>query len=81
MLLPLVRNTYTSSTDRQQILTCFAAWTLLAIPLFCMPTTVPTPAANINYAPAVFVVAALMSAVWYWVWGHRNYAGPPVNDN
>ncbi|PHH84601.1 hypothetical protein CDD83_1675 [Cordyceps sp. RAO-2017] len=53
-------------------------WTLLAMPLFCMPSTVPITATTANYAPAVFVAAMGISGLWYWVWGHKNYAGPPV---
>ncbi|RDA84476.1 hypothetical protein CP532_0060 [Ophiocordyceps camponoti-leonardi (nom. inval.)] len=53
-------------------------WTLLAMPLFCMPLNVPVSATTANYAPAVFVVATAVSALWYWAWGHKNYAGPPV---
>ncbi|KJZ76398.1 hypothetical protein HIM_04127 [Hirsutella minnesotensis 3608] len=55
------------------------AWSLLALPLFCMPSTLPVSADNINYAPAVFVAATAISAFWYWAWGHKNYAGPPVH--
>ncbi|PHH77555.1 hypothetical protein CDD80_487 [Ophiocordyceps camponoti-rufipedis] len=53
-------------------------WSLLALPLFCMPLNVPVTATTANYAAAVFVVATTVSTVWYWVWGHKNYAGPPV---
>jgi len=55
-----------------------AAWSLLALPLFCMPSALPVTATTVNYAPAVFVAATGISALWYWVWGHKNYAGPPV---
>lgn len=58
-----------------------AAWTLLAIPLFCMPSLVPTPPESVNYASAVFALACIASGAWYWIWGHRNYAGPPVHDH
>ncbi|KAM4057355.1 amino acid permease [Hirsutella rhossiliensis] len=54
------------------------AWSLLALPLFCMPSTIPVTAATVNYAPAVFVAAMAISGIWYWAWGHKNYAGPPV---
>lgn len=43
-----------------------------------MPSTIPVTAATVNYAPAVFVAATAVSAIWYWAWGHKNYAGPPV---
>ncbi|KAK7697091.1 hypothetical protein SLS64_013884 [Diaporthe eres] len=54
------------------------AWSLLAIPLFCMPTTVPVMAATMNYASVVFVAFTMVSTLWYFVWGHANYAGPPT---
>ncbi|KAI9902346.1 hypothetical protein N3K66_001698 [Trichothecium roseum] len=56
------------------------AWSLLALPLFCMPTVLPVDATTVNYAPVVFVAATLVSGVWYWVWGYENYAGPPTHD-
>ena len=60
--------------------TCSIAWSLLALPLFCMPTVLPVDATTVNYAPVVFVAATLVSGVWYWVWGYENYAGPPTHD-
>ncbi|GAO18934.1 hypothetical protein UVI_02058820 [Ustilaginoidea virens] len=57
------------------------AWSALALPLFCMPSAVPVQASTVNYAPAVFVAATAVSAIWYWVWGHKNYAGPPVHGD
>ncbi|OAQ61247.1 amino acid permease [Pochonia chlamydosporia 170] len=55
------------------------AWSCLALPLFCMPTFVPVTPTTVNYAPVVFVAATGISGIWYWVWGHKNYAGPPVH--
>jgi amino acid permease (GABA permease) len=57
------------------------AWSLLAMPLFCMPSFVPVTVTSVNYAPVVFVAAALVSGIWYWVWGHKNYAGPPTHED
>lgn len=57
------------------------AWSILAMPLFCMPSYIPVTAATVNYAPVVFVGATLISAAWYVVWGHKNYDGPPTNDS
>ncbi|KAI0020316.1 amino acid/polyamine transporter I [Xylariomycetidae sp. FL0641] len=55
------------------------AWTLLAIPLFSMPTSVPVvdPTA-MNYASVVFVGFVVLSAGWYVAWGRKNYTGPPT---
>ncbi|KAG5916564.1 hypothetical protein E4U42_007598 [Claviceps africana] len=55
------------------------AWSALALPLFCMPSVVPVTPVTVNYAPVVFVFATVVSGIWYWVWGHKNYAGPPVH--
>ena len=51
------------------------------MPLFCMPSYIPVTVTTVNYAPVVFVAAALISGVWYWVWGHKNYAGPPTHED
>jgi amino acid transporter len=59
----------------------FLAWSLLVVPLFCMPSAIPVTAETVNYAPVVFVFATGVSAIWYWVWGHKNYAGPPTHDD
>ncbi|KAK0638315.1 Choline transport protein [Lasiodiplodia hormozganensis] len=55
-------------------------WSLLAIPLFCMPTTIPVAAETMNYASVVFFAFVMLSLGWYVVWGHRNYQGPPTVD-
>lgn len=55
------------------------AWSALALPLFCMPSSIPVSPTTVNYAPVVFVFAIGVSAIWYAAWGHRNYAGPPVH--
>jgi amino acid transporter len=57
------------------------AWSLLAMPLFCMPSAIPVTAETVNYAPVVFVFACMVSGIWYWVWGHKNYAGPPTHED
>ncbi len=51
------------------------------MPLFCMPSSIPVTAATVNYAPVVFVGATVISAAWYIVWGHKNYAGPPPHED
>ncbi|KAJ3464726.1 hypothetical protein FSOLCH5_008784 [Fusarium solani] len=53
------------------------AWSLLALPLFCMPSVLPVDQTTVNYAPVVFVAATAISGIWYWVWGYENYVGPP----
>ncbi|ROV90090.1 hypothetical protein VMCG_09759 [Cytospora schulzeri] len=54
------------------------AWSLLAIPLFCMPTTIPVDPNTMNYASVVFFAFTMISMVWYAVWGYKHYAGPPT---
>ncbi|KAF2008615.1 polyamine transporter TPO5 [Aaosphaeria arxii CBS 175.79] len=54
------------------------AWSCLAMPLFCMPVSIPVTATTVNYAPVVFVAATLVSAFWYVVKGYRDYQGPPT---
>ncbi|KAI1770042.1 amino acid transporter [Hypoxylon cercidicola] len=54
-------------------------WSLLAIPLFCMPTTVPVvDPTTMNYASVVFVGFTGIAAVWYFAWGRKHYTGPPM---
>ncbi|KAL2841036.1 amino acid/polyamine transporter I [Aspergillus pseudoustus] len=55
------------------------AWTVLAIPLFSMPTYMEVTTETMNYASVVFVGFVAISALWYWVWGHKNYVGPPTD--
>ena len=69
-----------SACEQQSLLTELPAWSLLAMPLFCMPSSIPVTANTVNYAPVVFVGATFISAVWYMVWGHKNYAGPPTHE-
>ncbi|KAJ6079703.1 hypothetical protein N7467_009456 [Penicillium canescens] len=57
------------------------AWSILVIPLFCMPTSIPVAAETVNYAPVVFVAFILIASAWYWVWGYEKYAGPPSLDS
>ncbi|KAI1442993.1 amino acid transporter [Annulohypoxylon stygium] len=53
-------------------------WSLLAIPLFSMPSTVPVvDPTTMNYASVVFVGFTAISAGWYVAWGRKNYVGPP----
>lgn len=57
------------------------AWSCLAVPLFCMPTAIPVTPLTVNYAPVVFVAFLIIASVWYIVWGHKNYQGPPTNED
>ncbi|KAH7033523.1 amino acid/polyamine transporter I [Microdochium trichocladiopsis] len=58
--------------------TVAVGWTLLAIPLFCMPSTIPVDPAFMNYASVVFFVFSAVSIFWYLAWGRKHYAGPPT---
>lgn len=55
-------------------------WSLLVIPLFCMPSYIPVEAATMNYASVVFVAFTLISVAWYVAWGHKHYSGPPTDS-
>ncbi|KAL4792240.1 amino acid/polyamine transporter I [Aspergillus venezuelensis] len=55
------------------------AWTSIVTPLFCMPTFMSVTAETMNYASVVLVGFIGISGVWYWVWGHKNYVGPPTD--
>ncbi|KAJ6084660.1 Amino acid/polyamine transporter I [Penicillium sp. IBT 16267x] len=55
------------------------AWSALAIPLFCMPTLETVTLTSMNYASVVFVGVVVIAAVWYGVWGYKNYRGPPTD--
>ncbi|KAK5655201.1 hypothetical protein OQA88_6100 [Cercophora sp. LCS_1] len=57
-----------------------AAWSCLALPLFCMPAYIPVTAATVNYAPVVFVGFVVIASAWYFAWGHKNYRGPPTES-
>ncbi|PVH93353.1 amino acid transporter [Periconia macrospinosa] len=57
------------------------AWSLLAIPLFCMPSAIPVTAPLMNYASVVFFAFFVIATVWYYVWGRKNYQGPPTQDD
>ncbi|KAG4415028.1 hypothetical protein IFR04_011849 [Cadophora malorum] len=57
------------------------AWSALAVPLFCMPSYLPVAAETMNYASVVFFAFILVSSIWYFVWGKKNYAGPPVQED
>lgn len=58
-----------------------AAWSVLVVPLFCMPTSIPVTAGTVNYASVVFVGFIALATAWYYAWGKRNYRGPPVVES
>ncbi|KAF3909658.1 hypothetical protein AA313_de0207695 [Arthrobotrys entomopaga] len=57
------------------------SWSLLAIPLFCMPSFIPTTLEYMNYASVVFVGFTVISAAWYIIWGRKHYQGPPTHED
>lgn len=42
-----------------------------------MPSFMVVTLETMNYACVVFVGFTAIAALWYWVWGYQNYAGPP----
>ena len=61
-----------------QSLTKSLAWSLLVTPLFSFPFFNPVTAETMNYASVVFVGFTAISLAWYFVWGKKNYRGPPT---
>jgi amino acid transporter len=57
------------------------AWSALAIPLFCMPSYLPVTKTSMNYASVVFFAFFVIASLWYFVWGHKHYDGPPVQED
>ncbi|KAH7080870.1 amino acid/polyamine transporter I [Paraphoma chrysanthemicola] len=56
------------------------AWSALAIPLFSMPTFLPVTPETMNYASVVFAGFFVIATLWYFVWGKKNYEGPPTHE-
>lgn len=44
-----------------------------------MPTTKEVTKETMNYASVVFFGFVIIAAVWYAVWGLKNYRGPPTD--
>ncbi|KAL6705609.1 hypothetical protein ACN47E_006556 [Coniothyrium glycines] len=57
------------------------AWSALATPLFCMPTFKVVTSSTMNYASVVLAAVVIISTVWYFVWGKKNYEGPPTHED
>lgn len=59
-------------------LTHNSVWSILVIPLFCMPTALPVAVETMNYASVVFAGFFAIATAWYFIWGKKNYQGPPT---
>ena len=46
-----------------------------------MPTFLPVTAVSMNYASVVLAAVILLSTAWYFVWGKKNYEGPPTHED
>ncbi|KAL8857893.1 MAG: hypothetical protein Q9178_005512 [Gyalolechia marmorata] len=57
------------------------SWSALALPLFCMPTAIPVVPEYMNYASVVFFAFFVVATAWYFVWGKKNYQGPPTHED
>lgn len=57
------------------------AWSALATPLFCMPTFRAVTSSTMNYASVVLAAVVIISTIWYFVWGKKNYEGPPTHED
>lgn len=45
-----------------------------------MPTVIPVTPDLMNYGSVVFFAFFLISTGWYFVWGKKNYQGPPTHE-
>jgi hypothetical protein len=61
-------------------LNCSSAWSFLVLPLYSFPFFNPVTAETMNYASVVLVGGTTISTLWYFVWGRKNYQGPPTTD-
>lgn len=54
-------------------------WILLAVFLLSMPISLKDlDKSSMNYASVVFAGFAAISFIWYLVWGHKHFQGPPI---
>ncbi|KAL8663233.1 MAG: hypothetical protein Q9168_008130 [Polycauliona sp. 1 TL-2023] len=56
-------------------------WSALALPLFCMPTAIPVTPDYMNYGSVVFFAFFVVATAWYFIWGKKNYSGPPTQED
>ncbi|KAK3938203.1 amino acid/polyamine transporter I [Diplogelasinospora grovesii] len=63
------------------VVNCVAvAWIAFETVLFSMPTVLPVNEVTMNYASLVFVGFMVLSGIWYAVYAHKVYKGPPESD-
>ncbi|EON96342.1 putative amino acid protein [Phaeoacremonium minimum UCRPA7] len=55
-------------------------WIAFEVVLFSMPSVLPVDEVTMNYAIVVFAGFMLFSAVYYIVYAHKVYHGPPESD-
>lgn len=55
-------------------------WIVLAVVLFCMPTSIPVTANSMNYASVVFAGFASISIIWYLAYARKHFTGPQLGD-
>ena len=54
-------------------------WIVLAVFLLSMPTSLKDlDESSMNYASVVFAGFAAISFLWYLLWGHKHFQGPPI---
>ena len=56
-------------------------WIVLAVVLFCMPTSLPVDASSMNYASVVFAGFAVISIAWYVGYARKHFTGPPLTED
>lgn len=80
-VVALGENLSSERVGRFSLTLSLPAWSILVVPLFCMPSSIPVTAETVNYAPVVFVGFIVLAMGWYWVWGLKKYVGPPTVDD
>lgn len=53
------------------------AWIVFQLFLFSMPQVLPVDEVSMNYGSVVLVGFAVISLIWYAVWGRKVFDGPP----
>lgn len=46
-----------------------------------MPTYLPVTLESMNYASVVFAGFVAIATGWYFIWGKKNYQGPPTQSD
>ena len=59
---------------------CACVWMVIILFFSCWPKTTPTTASTMNYSIFITLFVAIVSGVYYVVWGRKTYTGPVVES-